>query len=212
MNRAFFTAVVVLSAMLSGCAQTVTRIEMKGVDKSISIPVSDLRPDNEKKSETFSFLITSSAYAIYRKGDETLDPPMTQLFRRKAFDKLGSKGNLKITIHHMVSYMNAKAQLRAGAIGGVIGAVIASKSSVNLSQSVVNRKDFEAANNEEHRRAFYTKSENPDNATVFVIYIDADINGKRTFIKTMSPVTAPKGQDAYALAVQSTIDYFLSKY
>ena len=190
-------------------------------DPSSAVVVQDLRPEAEKKSEIFSYLITSSGYGIYRKGDETLDPPMPQLFRRRAYEaSRGTGANPTITIYHMVVYMNLKSQLRGQAIGagvgGIIGTAIASGlnagSTVNISQSIVDRAAFEAGGGDEYERAFYTDEENPNHASVFVIYIDAAINGKRVFVKTLAPTTAPKGEVAYSLAVQSAIQFFLSQY
>lgn len=210
-----------LPLLLCACVtQPVNRVTLPGVDHSGSVPVSDFRPANEKASEIFSLLISSSAYGIYRKGDETLDPPMTSIFRRRVYEKFGANGQpLSISIHHMVVYLNAKSALRKGAIGaglgGVIGSVIASSAAnnlgVNLSQSKVNRAAFEALADREHERSFYTEAENPEKATVFVIYIDAEVNGRRAFIKTLAPSTAPEGQDPYFLAVDSSIQYYLSQ-
>ena len=120
----------------------------------------------------------------------------------------------------MVVYMNLKSQLRGQAIGagvgGIIGTAIASGlnagSTVNISQSIVDRAAFEAGGGDEYERAFCTDEENPNHASVFVIYIDAAINGKRVFVKTLAPTTAPKGEVAYSLAVQSAIQFFLSQY
>jgi hypothetical protein len=64
----------------------------------------------------------------------------------------------------------------------------------------------------EARRAFYSKEENPENAPVYVIYIDAAINGKRVFVRTMAPVSAPEGQFPFVLAVKGAIHYWLDQY
>lgn len=89
---------------------------------------------------------------------------------------------------------------------------MASGSTVNLSQSLVDRNLFDAAGGEEYERAFYTEAENPEKASVFVIYIDADVNGKSVFVKTMAPSKAPDGQNPHARAVESAIQYYLSQY
>jgi hypothetical protein len=212
----------VLPLLLSACAPIVTRVDLPGADDSTSVQVSDLRPASEKESKIFSLLITSGEYGIYRKGDQTLDPPMTQIFRRLAYDKLGvgKATPPSISIYHMVVYENRKSELRKGAvgagIGGLVGAAIASGitagDTVNISQSLIDRNQFEKSSAEEYERAFYTDAENPEHASVFVVYIDAAVDGKRVFVKTMAPTRAPEGHNAYSLAVQSAIQYYLSQY
>lgn len=213
---------LVLPLFLSACAPVVTRVNLPGTDDSTSVQVRDLRPATEKESKIFSLLITSSEYGIYRKGDQTLDPPMTQLFRRLVYDKLGvGKATPPgISIYHMVVYQNRKSELRRGVaggeIGGIIGAAVAAhinaEKTVNLSESLVNRDQFEKSGADEYERALYTDQENPQRASVYVIYIDAAVDGKRVFVKTMAPTKAPDGQDAYSLAAQSAIQYYLSQY
>lgn len=213
---------LVLPLLLSACAPVVTRINLPGTDNSTSVQITDLRPATEKESKIFSLLITSSEYGIYRKGDQTLDPPMTQIFRRMAYDKLGAgrAEPVSISIYHMVVYENRKSELRRGVaggeIGGIIGAAVAAhinaEKTINISQSVIDRDQFEESIDEEYKRALYTDVENPQRASVFVIYIDAAVDGKRAFVKTMAPTQAPEGQSAYGLAVQSAIQYYLSQY
>ncbi len=212
MKRLLPILALALTTAFAGCAQQPVRITLNGAEKSAKVPLKDLRPESEKQKEIFSLLISSSAYGIYRLADDTLSPPVIDLLKHRAYEKLGTKGPLNIVVHHLVVYLNAKSQLRYSAIGGLVGAAIAAKSSVNISQTAVNRQQFEAMAAEEHRRAFYTSAENPQNAAVLVIYVDAEINGKRTFIKTLSPNTAPEGQVPVVLAAESTISYFLSKY
>lgn len=102
---------LILPLLLCACAQTPTRVDIPGTDSSASVPVNDLRPASEKTSEIFSYLVSSSGYGIYRKGDETLDPPMTQIFRRRVLKKLSADGKtLDISIRHMVVYFNVKVQ------------------------------------------------------------------------------------------------------
>jgi hypothetical protein len=210
---------LVVPLLLCGCAAKAVRMDMAGTDQSAAVPVKDLRPDSEKESEIFSLMITSSGYGTYRKGDEALDPPMPQVFRRMVYEKVGAGGApTDITIHHMVVYMNMKSELRKGAIGsigGVVGAVItasmASNVGVNMNQALVDRATFEAAGHEEYERAFYTEAENPERASVFVVYIDATVNGKRVFIRTMAPVRGPKGQAPIVEAVKSSIQFYLTQ-
>jgi hypothetical protein len=77
---------------------------------------------------------------------------------------------------------------------------------------VIGRDAFEKSQDNEYERAFFTEAENPQRASVFVIYIDATIRGKRVSVKSMSMASAPEGKNAYSIAVQSAIDYYLSQY
>jgi hypothetical protein len=215
---------IILPLLLTACASApkATHIDMPGADLSTSVSVTDLRPASEKENKIFSLLISSDGYGIYRKGDNTLDPPITQLFRRSSYERLGMNDDASssITIHHLVVYLNAKSQLRRGAmfaaLGGPIGAAIGAGTSkpitTGISQSVIGRDAFEKSQDNEYERAFFTEAENPQRASVFVIYIDATIRGKRVSVKSMSMASAPEGKNAYSIAVQSAIDYYLSQY
>jgi len=211
---------LICPSLLVACAPQTVRMDLPGTDESVSVSMKDLRPSTEKESGHFSLVITSSAYGIYRKGDGTLNPSIIHAFRRLAYERFGSVSKpLDITVHHMVVYVNMKSEFRKmaalGAVGGAVGGAIAGgsvASTVNLSQSLIDRARFENDEIDEHERAFYTDAENPGHASVFVIYIDAEINGKRTFVKTMAPTKAQDGQDGYATAVKSAIGYFLSYY
>lgn len=219
MNKKFL---LLLPLMLAACAAPVSRVPVTGPEPVYAAPFNDLRPASEKENETFSYLITSGGYAIFRKGDATLSPNAAQLLRRRAYEKLAgadAKTPVDITVHHLVVYWNAKSETRkaalGGAIGGAIGGVVMSLSNtsnrVNLSQSLVDRTRFDGVA-DEYERAYYTTAENPDKASVYVTYIDAEINGKRVFTKTMAPSVAASGQDPYVVAMESSIAYFLSNF
>jgi len=211
---------LIVSLFLCACAHTPVPFDLPAEAQSISIPVEDLRPESEKNDEIFSLLVTSSQYGIYRKGDKTLSPPITDIFRWMVFERLGeTEKNLKISVYHMVVYMNMKSMLRRQAfafpIGGAIGVIIAGNtvaSTVNISQSLVDREQFEHSSKTEAHRAFYSEEENPGNAPIFVIYIDAAVKDKRVFIKTIAPLSAPDGQYPLALAVEGAIQYWLDQY
>jgi hypothetical protein len=216
-----------VSLFLAACVQQkIARVNLPGLDSSSSVVVHDLRPAEEKIAQRGSFAITSSSYGISRFGDETPDPSMPRILQHRAWEKLGSSSGtpLEIAIHHMVGYKNIKSEVRSAALGAAIGGAIggavggaasmgaASRSGVNLSQSLVDQGQFEALADEDYQRAYYTEQENPGRVSVCVIYIDAEIRGKRTFVKTIAPTTSSKDQDAYSLAVESAIQYYLSQY
>ena len=212
-----------LSLVLCGCSAPVSRPAVSGPEPVSSAPFNDLRPASEKENEIFSYLITSAGYAIYRKGDQTMSPPPVQLLRRRAIETLVGVDTAKpapaITVHHLVVYWNAKSAMRKGAFGGAIGGALGGlivctstcTQTVNISQQTVNATWFNSVK-EEYERAFYTAAENPEKASVFVTFIDAEINGKRVFVRTMAPSVAEKGQDPFVIAVEAAIKFYLSNY
>lgn len=100
-------------------------------------------------------------------------------------------------------------------MGGVVGALIAAGGQanvgVNMSQSVIDEKQFTGVA-DEYEHAYYNEAENPQKASVFVIYIDAEIKGKRVFVRTVAPFKGQQGQNSYGLAVESTVQYYLAQY
>ena len=214
-----FLFIVSLSLLLGGCGTSgPIRVDIPEAARTLSVPIEDLRPESEKEGKIFSTFIMSSSYGIYRNSDDLIDPKMIDIFRWMVFERLGNaSGDLKIAVHHMVVYANQKSALRGQAIGqalaGVVGALaaadMANNRNVNIAQSLVDSEQFEKIK-PEVRRAFYSESENPEKASVFVIYIDASVNGKRLFVKTMAPVT--KTSDGYVLAIKSAIQYYLDQY
>jgi hypothetical protein len=149
-----------------------------------------------------------------------MDPSLTRLLQHRVYEKLGNSGDpIEIVVHHLVVYINMKSQLKkgilAGSIAGPVGVAIAAGSAnntVTLASSIVDPKYFESTAKEEHKRALYTEKENPNNASVMVTYIDAEIKGKRVIIKTMSPAMLPENQDPYIAAVESAIKYYLDQF
>jgi hypothetical protein len=205
---------VLLPLLALGCKPPITKLEIPNISKSSGVIIEDVRPEPEKKNEIMSLLVTSEAYGINRKGDETLDPPMVRIFQHRAFEKFNSSiPGFKIKLHHMVTYLNMKSALRKGALFGVIGTVVVSANSKPLLASeIVDSKKFEESNATEHKRALYTEKENPDKTSIFVIYIESEINGKRVFTKTMSSTKVPEGQNPHSSAVDAAIEYHLAQY
>jgi hypothetical protein len=217
---------IVVSFFLCACVHqppAIVSFDLPDEAQSISVQLEDLRPENEKEKadKILSTYITSAGYGITRVGDETTSPPITDVFRWMVFERLGeTEKDLKITVHHMVAYLNMKSKLRrlviGAGLGGLLGAYIgvnSTASTVNISQSLVDREQFERNHSRaEARRGLYSEEENPGNAPVFVIYIDAAVNGKRVFVKTMAPITAPEGQPPFVLAVKGVVQYWLDQY
>jgi hypothetical protein len=117
-----------------------------------------------------------------------------------------------------VIYENMRSQLRAGAIGagvggligGEIGNAMASHDASSQTQ-IVDEMSFNAVT-EEYLRGQYSASENPDKASVFIIYVDTDIDGKKVFTRTVASMKTHGDQSALADAVQLAIKNHLSHY
>jgi hypothetical protein len=216
MRKSLLLALVLL---VTGCATSVTKLDLPGIERSASVKVQDLRPETEKKSEIFSMLITSEAYATYRVSDAALDPSAIRLLQHRAYEKYADSGTpLSIKVHHLVVYRNLQSQLRKSAIGaglgGVIGAMIAESTVQNLDGTsnalIDNPKSFDLLADTEYKRAFYTDSENPKHASVLIVYMDIEMQGKRTFTRTVAPIV-PNAGDPLQSAVEAAIRYQLSQ-
>lgn len=58
----------------------------------------------------------------------------------------------------------------------------------------------------------YTEEVNPGKVSVFKVYLEAEIDGKRTFTETMTPIKLPENTYSHVAAVETTIAYFLDQY
>ena len=205
---------------LTACAASPLQVAVPDIAESDSVKLTDLRPGSEAEKETFSLLISSDAYAIYRVGDAATVPPPLRLLQHQAYEQIPSNGApLDITVYHFVSYMNAQSSLRAGAIGGIFGpigggiAMAVQNQNANFNVIEIDRDKFDSIpSDQEYTRAYYSATENPDDAIVFVIYLDAEINGKRRIIRSVSPSETDDGAQPFVAALTKTIDAFLSDF
>lgn len=212
---------LILSTLIVGCAAPTVKVDVPNINESNTLSVTNLRPATEKEDKIFSLSISSDAYGTYRRGDALLNPTATRIFQHRVYEKFSLK-NAKpdIKIHHLVVYMNLKSELRrsvtGGLLGGVVGAGIAAstqKYGVDGIASIVAQKEFEAFD-EEYKRALYSEKENPNKASVYFVYLDAEINGKRVFVKTMTPVRLPKEntKNPHVAAVETASAFFLDQF
>lgn len=211
--------ILLVSLFVFGCAAPTIMVEVPNIENSSSIELVDLRPESEKENKIFSLSITSEAYGTYRRGDKLLDPTMVRIFQHRVYDKYANAGTApEIKLHHFVVYMNLKSELRRGVtgglLGGVVGAAVASgtqKYGIDGLASITTIEEFNAFE-KEYKRALYTEEENPDEVSVFKVYLEAEIDGKRTFIKTMTPTKLPENKNSHVAAVETAIAYFLDQY
>ncbi|WP_244073792.1 MULTISPECIES: hypothetical protein [unclassified Nitrosomonas] len=213
--------ILLLSSMFFvGCAAPIVKVDIPNIKESDAANVADLRPASEKENKIFSLAITSEAYGTYRRGDARLNPPVTRILQHRAYEKFNATGEIpKIKIHHLVVYANLKSELRrdvtGGFLGGLIGAGIASATQKNVVDgiaSVMSEEEFRSLGDEEYKRTLYTEKENPNKASVFIVYLDAEVNGKRTVVKTMTPTKLADGKNPHLAAVETAIAYFLQQY
>ncbi len=185
-----------LVLFMAGCATApIKPMAIDGLERSNVVAIEDKRPATEGQKATFSLLVTSEAYAIYRVTEAATNPTAVRLFAHRAYESLPQLADTpSIKVHHFVTYANLQSQLRRGALGagfgGVIGATIMSQSSPPPGVILTTEIDpayFEQTAAKEHRRAFYTQEENPSKASVNIIYIDTEMLGKRVTTRSFIP-------------------------
>jgi hypothetical protein len=210
---------------LGGCGSQAVKVDVTDIAKSERIVVKDLRPPKEKLQQLFSAWITSEDYGISRKGDDMLEPPAVRLLQHRLYESLGRDqiNPTSLIVHHFVIYQNVKTHARRGALfavfGGIVGAAVAiatenkapNRASV-LSSSLVDGRAFEGLAGEEYKRAFFEPEENEQNVPAFVAYLDAEFDGKRVFVKTVSPALENESiKSPISFAVESVIQEFIAK-
>ena len=212
MNRSLL--LLLLPLAIAGCASGPTppvHVDVPDIARSESGTVRDARPPLEAKKEIMSLLITSDAYGIIREGDINTEPSVLRLIQHRVFERVGAGSHA--TLHHLVLYRNMQPQLKAGALGsilGPIGAAIASSQyngTIATSATLVDRAGFDAMTGDtEWKRALYAPAENPNKVSVIVSYLDLDVDGKRAFVRVVSPLQVEGGKNPFVLAIQATID------
>ena len=222
MKNIFCLFLLFLTLIMFGCAKPVIKfITIANISKSDSVTLTDLRPEKEKSIEILSYLITSDAYGINREGGDSLEPSMPRILQHRVYEKFGdSVSTLELTIYHMVVYSNMQSQMKKGILWGTLAGPIgmaaaagSNDNNITSNSSIVDPVMLEATNNDdEYKRGLYTEQENPNKANVLIIYIDAEINGKRVCIKTISPLVAPGNQHPLNIALESAIGYYLDQY
>ncbi|HUA80749.1 MAG TPA: hypothetical protein VL997_10280 [Dyella sp.] len=210
---------MLLSLACTACAPVATKVNVPDIAKSDSLSVRDMRPVGEKDSKIFSLLLTSKEYGIIRAGDARISPSPVRLLQHQVFEKYGADHTPTVAVYHFVVYENMKSQLRSGAIGagigGLAGALIGNAIADHDASSqtqIVSETKFDNSASDEYERGLYTSSENPDKASVFVIYIDTDIDGKRVLTRTVAPIKKHGDENPLASAVELAINNHLGHY
>lgn len=213
---------ITVPVILSGCATSrVASFNVTGIEKSQQFPAQDLRPSSEKEQKLFSLLVTSSAYGIYRLSETLISPTGLRLLQHRTYEALHHESEpLEIKVYHLVVYQNMKSELRrsafGAALGGIAGALIAGKTVKAPSGSISSISDpkaFESLSGaNEYKRALYSDEENPGSGSVLVTYVDTEINGKRVFTRTISPIRAKTSEIPLVNALEDSLRFHLSQY
>ncbi len=199
--RTLQTFCLMAAAVLAGCSSMPPPPEYQGLEQSDKIAIHDQRPSTEKEGKTFSLLLTSSAYGIYRAADGATKPTGVRLLAHRAYEtfpELSSQPS--ITVEHFVTYANLQSRLRTNAlIGGLtggIGVALMAQKEMPAGDVRTTRIDSVAldktAGDEEYTRAFFTEQENPEKSPVNLIYIDTDMLGQRVASRCLVPPIAGK--------------------
>ena len=210
---------VLLALACAGCAPVVTKVNVADIAKSDTMHVTDQRPASEKESKIFSLLITSKEYGVIRAGDVHLSPGPVRLLQHQVYEKFAAEGGTHaVTVYHFVIYQNMRSQLRAGAVGaglgGVLGAVAGNAMANHDAASQTRLVDEMSFNSisEEYLRGQYDATENPDKASVYVIYVDTDIDGKKVFTRTVASMKPHGNENPLVDAVDLAIKNHLARY
>jgi len=214
-----FMLLIIISILTFGCSAPTARMVIPNIEDSSSVIVKDLRPASEKINKTFSLLITNEAYAIYRSGDKPFNPSPIRSFQHRLYEKYSSEGIVpEAKIYHFVVYKNLQAELRSDISRQYHRESSDAKIPFNTQKygvdglaSVISREEFEHFQ-KEYQRALYTEFENPNQKSVFKVYLEAEIGGKRTFIKTMTPLVLSENTNSHLMAVETAIAFFLDQY
>ena len=210
-----------LAFVIAGCAAPVVKVDVPNISESNSMAFIDLRPKTEKENEIFSLLITSEAYGTYRRGDALLTPTAIRIFQHRVHEKFNPLNiQPEVKVHHLVVYMNLKSELRRGVTGGMLGGVIGAGIAAGTQQygvdgiaTVITQEEFEAFD-DEYKRTLYSETENPGKSSVYVVYLDAEVNGKRFFVKTMTPFHLPQEntKNSHLVAIETATSFFLNQF
>lgn len=208
MNRILFLAILPLA--LAGCAVAPTHVDVPDIARSGAVTVHDTRPPTESRREALSLLITSDAYGLFRAGDVNTEPPVMRLVQHRVYERMGAGAH--VTVSHLVMYRNLQPQLKAaawGALLGPIGAGIAAASyngTTGMSVTQVDRAQFDVMTGDtEWKRALVAPTENPNKVPVDVTYLDLDVDGRRAFVRVVTPEQFADGRNPFVQATENTI-------
>lgn len=178
--------------LLSACAAPMLPLQVTNLNDSASLRVTDLRPKQEQLQEHFSLMVFNEAYGKSRIAVSDVQPPALRLLQHRAFESLPvamRSGELKV--RHLVVYRNMEAagkSIAAGAVGGVVGAVLLEANATRAQDGSISSTDrtaFDAAGTQEWKRAMYSIAENPTHLPCYIVFIETELDGRRAFTRTL---------------------------
>lgn len=202
--------------LVTACTSQPIRLQVAPTDDA-QVRIIDSRDASEKEGKTFSRFIGSGAYGMSRVAESATAPPAIRLLQQRASEILPERP-LEIKVHHLVTYINAQTSMRQASftVGmasvGVFGAGSVPKPGEMTSSSLADREAFDAARTEEHRRALYSEQENPLQSTVYVVYIDTEIGGRRVFTRTVAPLGNPRKKLLLDEALETAVKFHLEQH
>lgn len=209
--------VIAALILLSGCATQVATTNIPNIESSNSLKITDMRPEKEKEGEIFSVSVSNDAYATYRVSDSSVAPPATRIFQHRAFEKF-NKNDTNIKLHHFVVYRNHQAEYRRSSLitaMGMVGEAISGDPIVSrdgVATSLVDQNSFTSTADTEFKRALYSEKENPGRGSIHIVYIETEINGKRVFSRTLTPIKKDSTKDPLVYAIEEASRFHLSQY
>lgn len=226
MKRAVFL-VALISSMV--CAQQAADPGAKVQGGTVAVALQDLRPAPEKESVTFSKVVTNPAYGISRFGKDANPAGRVSVLRDKVSERLSSKfsASINLNVYHFVMYSNNSAMLRKIAVGSVfggLGSAVATTAGEAIGANVAptgqdisplsSAAAFEASIKDEYLRGYYSAEENPENKWIYIVYLDAEINGKRNLVRFSQPVLKSNVplRDYIGGVVDGAVEKFVSLY
>lgn len=214
-----YISIIFLLAFLYGCAAPTPPFAVNALDKSVALQIEDRRPAFENQSETFTHLITNEAYGTSRVGIETFVPSPLRLFQHRLFEHFSKRASPpSVTVRHFAIYRNMEAfgkGVAGGAAAGAVGAIVLSKERAGEPMGTVHKTltidEFKSLSTPEWRLATFAAQENPSKAICYIVYIDAEIEGRRLITKTLVPTKLDEFNTVMPKAVEAAVQYYLSQ-
>lgn len=215
-------ASILIAIVVSACTTTAHQpFIINDLDPSNSVTIQDTHPLDENKSEAFSYLVSSERYDLFRLGFVAQNPSALRLLQQRANEHFGSQKSVTIKIHHFAAYQNLQKSLRTSALNSTL-TVMRVPYTINQPDgnqfsntiSIINPEWFEKTSGDnEWQRGIPTPEETPTNGACLIIWLDVEINGKRLFLRSVSPsAKAEEIKKSYALALESTYSYLLKQF
>ena len=202
---------LLLPLLLAACATQ--RMPEADLAPSEALVVHDQRPAEESERKIMSLWRDSPAYGIFRGGQGNVHPTDMRLLQHRVFEHYGPHAVL--TVHHMVSYQNMREEILSNLHYGLLPEALhphISSEEIDAGAKLVDARRFEAETlDNEWKRGTYSEAENEQMGSVYIVYLDAEVEGKRAFIRYLAPAMLPDGKSAYSQDVEQCIRSWMKR-